>query len=58
MRWVWVVSPDYKSETFAGLVLGPGSSPAAIFRGNKVIFIFCKGKYFNDQNDKLLKGRF
>ena len=32
------VSPDYKSEIFARLVLGPGSSPAAIFRGNKSNF--------------------
>ena len=40
-----VLSPDYKSEIFARLVLGPGFSPAAIFRGN-VIFIFGKIKIF------------
>ena len=32
-----MVSPDYKSEIFARLVLGPGSSPA-------VIIIVCPSK--------------
>ena len=32
-----MVSPDYKSEIFARLVLGPGSSPAGTLKGNKVI---------------------